>query len=66
MNIIEENKLNEIILNIHSFINQYQDFESFYANIDSLDLGNIQELSFESDLHFFDDVSSCIIIRSSY
>ena len=38
MNIIEENKLNEIILNIHSFINQYQDFESFYANIDSLDL----------------------------
>lgn len=65
MNIIEENKLNEIILNIHSFINQYQDFESFYANIDSLDLGNIQKLSFESDLHFFDDVSFILSVIAS-
>lgn len=65
MNIIEENKLNEIITNINNFKNNYSDKVSMFENIDALEIENIQEVFYQNDLNFFDDVSFIISVIAS-
>lgn len=65
MNIIEENKLSEIICDITNFKSKYKNFKTLYKNISSLDIKSIQELSYENDLEFFDDVSFILSVITS-
>lgn len=57
MNIIEERKLQEIIINIDNFKNNFQTSSDFFENINNLEITNIQKIFYQNDMNFFDDVS---------
>lgn len=65
MNIIEEKKLSEIINNINNFKENYSKTSSMFENIDALEIENIQEVFYQNDLNFFDDVSFIISVIAS-
>ncbi len=65
MNIIEEKKLNEIITNINNYQKNYSNSASIFENITSLDIDDIQEVFYQNDLNFFDDVSFIISVIAS-
>ena len=57
MKISEELYLRKIILQIKKYAKDYDDPKSFFNNLDALDIKSLQDLSFNSDLKFFDDVN---------
>ena len=64
MKIIEENKLNQQINIINEFIKN-KSFVDYYASINSLKISSLQDISFEEDIAFFDEVSSLLSVITS-
>lgn len=65
MKIIEELKLKETINEIYDFKNRFQNISTFYENINSLNISSLQDLSFQKDFEFFDEVSFILSVISS-
>lgn len=65
MNIIEERKLQEIIINIDNFKNNFQTNSDFFENINKLEITNIQKIFYQNDMNFFDDVSFILSVIAS-
>ena len=53
----EEVNLSQQIAQIEAFSKRHHDIESFYQSIGSLALNSIQDLSFEKDVTFFEELS---------
>lgn len=64
MKIIEENKLNQQINIINEYIKN-RSYKDYYASIDSLKISSLQDISFEEDIAFFDEVSSILSVIAS-
>lgn len=64
MKIIEENKLNQQINIINEFMKN-KSFVDYYASINSLKISSLQDISFEEDIAFFDEVSSLLSVITS-
>lgn len=65
MKIIEENKLKEIIQIINDYHNDNKKIKKFFNNLDSLTLSSLQDVSYEKDIEFFDEVSFILSVISS-
>ena len=65
MKIIEENKLKEIIQIINDYHNDNKKLKKFFNNLDSLTLSSLQDVSYEKDIEFFDEVSFILSVISS-
>ena len=64
MKIIEENKLKEIIQIINSY-HKDKSIQVLFNNLDSLTLSSLQDVSYEKDIEFFDEVSFILSVISS-
>lgn len=64
MKIIEENKLKDIIQIINDY-HKRKSIKSLYNNLDSLTLSSLQDVSYEKDIEFFDEVSFILSVISS-
>lgn len=65
MNIIEERKLQKIIIDIENFKNSFTTSSAFFENINELEIPNIQEIFYQNDMNFFDDVSFILSVIAS-
>ena len=64
MKIIEENKLNQQINIINEFT-QNKSIKEYFDSISSLHISSLQDISFEEDIAFFDEVSFILSVIAS-
>ncbi|MBR2891195.1 MAG: TFIIB-type zinc ribbon-containing protein [Bacilli bacterium] len=64
MKIIEENKLNQQINIINEFT-QNKSIKEYFDSISSLQISSLQDISFEEDIAFFDEVSFILSVIAS-
>ena len=55
MKLSEEKYLKKAIRDIKRYAKQYSDAGSFYRHLDALNCPSLQEVSFQSDLKFFEE-----------
>ena len=65
MKIIEENYLKNIISQLNKHLNGYSTYNTFIDEIEGFESSTLQDLSFKTDLEFFDEISLMLSIISS-
>lgn len=65
MNIIEEKYLKRSIQKLNKFVKDNRDFLDFFNSADEMMNKPLQDLSFKSDLNFFDEVSFILSVITS-
>lgn len=62
MKIIEERKLKTIASKIRKTVKSCEGIESLYAQVDTFKSKSLQDLSFQSDLKFFDEINGILSV----
>ena len=65
MKIIEEQNLQNAILQLNTYQKKFTKISEFYHNLDTLEIPSLQNLSFEKDNEFFDEVSLILSVIAS-
>ena len=65
MKIIEEQNLQNAILQLNTYQKKFEKISEFYHNLDTLEIPSLQNLSFEKDNEFFDEVSLILSVIAS-
>ena len=65
MRIVEEGYLKRTVSKLNKYAGQHAEYADFYADIESLDIKPLQDLSFQSDLKYFEDLSFILSVIAS-
>lgn len=65
MRIVEEGYLKRTVSKLNKYAGQHAEYADFYANIESLDIKPLQDLSFQSDLKYFEELSFILSVITS-
>ena len=65
MKIIEENLLKKMITQLNNYEKEYQDVKERFTHLEEIEFTSLQELSFEKDNEFFDEVTFILSVITS-
>ena len=65
MKIVEERYLRNTISKLYKFIKEKDDFDQFVLDVDSFEYKSLQDLSFKTDIKFFDEISFVLSVITS-
>lgn len=65
MKIIEENLLKKMITQLNNYEKKYQNVKERFTHLEEIELASLQELSFEKDNEFFDEVTFILSVITS-
>ena len=65
MKIIEENLLKKMITQLNNYEKKYQDVKERFTHLEEIEFTSLQELSFEKDNEFFDEVTFILSVITS-
>ena len=65
MKIIEENLLKKMITQLNNYEKKYQDVKERFTHLEEIEFISLQELSFEKDNEFFDEVTFILSVITS-
>ena len=65
MKIIEENLLKKMITQLNNYEKKYHDVKERFTHLEEIEFTSLQELSFEKDNEFFDEVTFILSVITS-
>ena len=65
MKIIEEQYLKKTINTLNKFAKEHSIANSFYRNLDSVEINSLQDLSFKNDIEFFEQINFILSVITS-
>ena len=65
MRVVEESFLKRTVLKLNNYALEHKTSSAFFNDLDSLEVEPLQDLSFQSDLKYFDEISFILSVISS-